>query len=97
MINTVMTEAEFGARASAYGVLTKFHGGLHRYLEHRIETGGFLRAVLEFDRGAAIERADGPTSRVNISNIVAFLRHEFPVQSYGSAANVRKWLDRKHD
>lgn len=66
-------------------------GGLQRYLEERIETGSFLRCVLENDLEGAIGRFSGPDP-LDLFRVVKFIYNEFPAASWGSEEKVAKWL-----
>lgn len=64
---------------------------LQRYVEHRIPTGGFLRAVLENDLLGAVARADSENSAI-LSKIVKYIYHELPNGCWGSPEKVEAWL-----
>lgn len=68
-------------------------GGMRRYMENGVETGGFLKAVLENDLKAAVSRAD-VFNQSQIANIVGWLFNEAPVNSWGSPVDVIKWMKR---
>jgi hypothetical protein len=77
-----------------YDVLpTHLQEGMRRYIEHGIETGGFLRAVLENDLAQASSRADPHAERA-LDRIFAFVREQVPPAAWGSPANVQAWIDR---
>lgn len=65
--------------------------GLVRYKDHRIETGGFLRAVLENDLKEAVQRADLENQR-SLCSIVAWCYNNMPAHAWGSPERVRLWL-----
>lgn len=67
--------------------------GMRRYVVDRIETGDFLRAVLENDLSEAWRRAD-PNNRLDMGRIVEFL-YELPPACWGSKANVKSWLKKE--
>lgn len=67
---------------------------LDRYAQHHVETGSFLRAVLENDLKEAVCRADDD----NLSDILEIIRYahnEIPGNCWGSPGRVRKWLAMK--
>jgi hypothetical protein len=65
--------------------------GLERYINQRIPTGAFLRAVLENDLAEAIGRAASP-SMIALPELLAFLQTEAPRGCWGSKAAVAAWL-----
>ena len=71
--------------------LAKNLDGLKRYVEHRIPTGGFLRAVLENDLKEAVARADDENQHV-IPIYVCWLYNEAPSTCWGSPEAVKAWL-----
>lgn len=69
-------------------------GGMQRYVEHGIEPGGFLTAVLENDLLGAFARADA-TCLIRMTDIVKFVNNELPGVSYGSPEAVNNWIELK--
>lgn len=67
---------------------------LLRYKDSRIETGSFLRCVLENDLFGAVQRADRE-NQIQISGIVRYIWNEFPVGIYGNSERVINHLNRK--
>jgi hypothetical protein len=67
---------------------------LRRYIERKIETGGFLRAVLENDLNAAVFRADN-SNRKLIVQLVQYLEWYCPRDCHGSPEIVKAWLSNK--
>lgn len=67
---------------------------LKRYVEHGVETGGFLRAVLENDLFGAVSRAD-LENRKALTNIVMFIYNTLPYQCHGNHIRVEEWLSGK--
>lgn len=65
--------------------------GINRYVEERIPTGGFLRAVLENNLTESFGRAD-TESREALFEIVRYLYWEVPADCWGSPEKVKKWL-----
>lgn len=61
------------------------------YLEHRIEPGSFLLAVLTNDLKGAVGRADHINLK-HLTNIVSYCYNEIPSQAWGSPAKVEAWL-----
>ena len=66
---------------------------IENYANERIQTGGFLRAVLENDLGQAVGRADLQNRR-NLADIVCAIYNDIPAVSYGDKEAVSKWLSR---
>lgn len=64
---------------------------LKRYVEDRIETGGFLRAVLSNDLYLAAMRAD-PVNRHLLVDITLYVWHELPMECRGTPEKVAAWL-----
>lgn len=74
-----------------YGVLPdELQGGMQRYVEQGVPTGGFLRAVLENNLATAWRRAD-LGNRARMSDIVEFL-HSLPPACWGSPKLVEDWI-----
>jgi hypothetical protein len=65
---------------------------LDRYVEHRIPTGGFLRAVLTNDLFGAVSRAD-QYNVVAIPDIVKYIYNQLPAGCWGSEEIVDRWLN----
>lgn len=73
------------------GVPEHLHGGLCRYLDHRIQPGSFLVAVLSNDLKEAMARAD-EKSRAGLFALVSFLYNDAPANCWGSPDAVQAWL-----
>lgn len=65
--------------------------GLNEYVERHVETGGFLRAVLEDKLLNAVVQADDESRRV-LLQIVHYVHNEIPSACHGSPEKVRAWL-----
>lgn len=66
------------------------------YIYYRINTGGFLKAVLSNDLMQTMTRAD-QHNRQNIYEICQFLYNHLPARCFGSPEKYREWLDvRRH-
>ena len=65
--------------------------GLKNYVINRINTGGFLHAVLINDLFGAFSRAD-PTNRNDLHDIIMFIYNELPVKCYGTQEKYEGWL-----
>jgi hypothetical protein len=66
--------------------------GMRRYVENGIETGSFLRAVLENDLEQAALRAD-TLCLLHLKEIALFL-HSLPFEVWGSRLIVQAWIDK---
>ena len=67
-------------------------GGLRRYMEHRIEPGHFLMAVLSNDLYGAVARADD-TNQAALVDYVKWLCNYADSRSWGSRERVKDWLN----
>ena len=65
---------------------------LYRYVEKRIPTGGFLRAVLANDLFEAMGRADSECINA-ILYICQFIYCNCPGGCYGSYQRVNEWIE----
>ena len=68
--------------------------GLYRYVERRIPTGAFLKAVLENDLLKAVQHAH-PVSLANIREIVLLVSTVAPDACWGSKEIVTNWLAKR--
>ena len=66
-------------------------GGLQRYIEHGVPTGGFLEAVLSNNLRGACERADDLNQHA-LFEIVSWLYNDAPSGCWGSPAKHEAWL-----
>ena len=64
---------------------------IDRYVNHRIEPGGFVRAVLENDLKGAFGKADA-YNRERMFEIVKYCYNEIPATCWGSKEAVDNWL-----
>lgn len=67
---------------------------LNRYVHDKIETGSFLRAVLENDLFSAAGRADH-INRYRLFEICSYIYNELPAGCFGSPEKVKRWLESK--
>ena len=65
--------------------------GVDRYVNERLETGGFLRAVLENDLTGALNHAD-PESRECLYEVWDYVNETVPPQAWGGRMEVLNWL-----
>lgn len=75
-----------------YDIPELIAGGLERYIDHGIPTGGFLRACLENDFVSACSRANF-ISADELTALALFLTFEMPPLSWGSRERVSAWLE----
>jgi hypothetical protein len=85
-----------GSPVDYSGLPESLRGGMQRYIEHRIEPGSFLAAVLENDLWRSCEYADEANYQ-RLHQIVRWLYNHAPAACWGSAANVEQWLDETED
>jgi hypothetical protein len=79
------------SRTINYDLLpTHLQEGMRRYIEHHIETGSFLRAVLENDFEQACFRADAGSLH-ELPHIAFWLR-KAPREAWGSPMAVKAWI-----
>ena len=64
---------------------------LDRYVNHRLQPGGFLTAVLSNDLFSAVGRADSQNKLV-LAEICQYIYNEVPGNAWGSYDAVRKYL-----
>lgn len=67
---------------------------IDRYVQQGVETGGFLRAVLENNLMEALGRAD-IHNRYNLFDICGYLYNDVPGECHGSPEKVTAWLKKK--
>ena len=67
--------------------------GMQMYLEHGIEPGSFLYAVLCNDLKGALSRADH-INAAHLGNIVSYCYNEIPSDAWGSPEKVNRWLSK---
>lgn len=67
---------------------------LERYILHHLETGGFLRAVLEGDLYNAVTKADIENQQ-RLYHLVRYIVTHLPEKSYGTPEKVKAWISKK--
>lgn len=65
---------------------------LEAYVNHGVEPGGFLMAVLENDLMKACARADGQ-NKGRFFDIVQQVYHRVPSRAWGSLERVAAWIE----
>jgi len=68
--------------------------GLQRYFDHHIETGSFLRSVLENDLRSACARAADVGTRWALFELVTYIELSAPEECWGSPEKVKAWLSK---
>lgn len=63
---------------------------LSRWIDHGLEPGGFLMAVLRNDLKGALSRADS-YNRASLYQIVQYCYAEIPSACWGSSDKVEQW------
>lgn len=71
--------------------MEEIRASLDRYINHKIPTGGFLRAILENNLKEACARADN-INRHRLFEIVSYCYNDIPSGSWGSPEKVEAWL-----
>lgn len=64
---------------------------LDRYVNHRLQPGGFLTAVLSNDLFSAVGRADSQ-NKLALAEICQYIYNEVPGNAWGSSDAVRNYL-----
>jgi len=64
---------------------------LDRYVSSGVETGGFLRAVLENNLSKAVGRADADNQQI-LPLLVSYVYNELPGDCWGGESEVEAWL-----
>jgi len=78
------------------GFPKRFFDALERYAVQHVETGGFLRAVLENNLTVAVGVADQETVG-ELKQIVTFVYNRLPSNCWGTPDKVTAWLkERSH-
>ena len=76
-----------------YGRLPEhMQDGMRLYIEHGIEPGSFLTAVLSNDLMGALSKADD-INRHCLLDYGMFLYNNAPSRSFGSRQAVKEWLE----
>lgn len=75
-----------------YGISESTKDSLDRYVNHRIQPGGFLTAVLSNDLVGAVGRADSFNKKV-IPEIITYIYNQLPSNCWGSSEKVQDWLN----
>jgi len=65
---------------------------INRYVEHKLEPGGFVTAVLSNSLVEALNQAD-PQSLRGLRDIVGYCHWEIPSPCWGSPAKIEAWLE----
>jgi len=75
------------------GLPESLKGGMQRYIEHGIEPGSFLGAVLRNDLMGSFAHAD-MQNRYLLFDIANWLYNEAPSLCWGDKAKVKSWLEK---
>lgn len=70
----------------------RYSHAISSYVKDRIETGSFLRSVLENNLFRAVHLAD-PWAVGHLPHIVAYVTDNVPIAAWGSEEKVRSWLE----
>ena len=63
---------------------------INRFVEHGLEPGGFVKAVLSNDLVGAFNAADTKSLR-GLQDILRYCRSKIPPACWGSPAKVKNW------
>jgi hypothetical protein len=74
------------------GLPKHMRDGAHLYIEHGVEPGGFLRAVLSNQLVESFGRAD-ETNRAAMFDWATWLYNECPRDAWGSPEKVDAWIE----
>lgn len=67
---------------------------LDRYINHGLDTGSFLKAVLTNDLFGAISRADNENAYA-LKDICQYIYNNTPSPCHGSVENYNNWIESK--
>lgn len=84
------TVSEIALPHDPYYPIDDMFGCLERYLNHGIEPGSFLTAVLSNDLKGAVMRADA-TNLHRLDQIVGYIYHHLPAHAWGSPTQLEIW------
>lgn len=79
-----------------YYIPERMMGGIERYLEHGIEPGSFLTAVIHNNLAEAVGCAD-EENMANLPAYVAFFHNEAPSTSWGSEERMQQWIKARRE
>jgi hypothetical protein len=92
MKDPVEYRAHLRRRLEETGVPYHLWEGLVEYLASRRPVGHFLTAVLSNDLADACHRAADEETATHLVNLIRFLTHYAPANSWGNPVNVGAWL-----
>lgn len=81
-----------GYQFREFEIPDRMMNGIDNYVNHRLEPGGFLSAIIENNLVSAIFRADDENIR-NIPAYVAYFYNEVPSVCWGSREKMKEWLN----
>ena len=74
------------------GLPEHIRGGVQRYIEHGIQPGDFLEAVICNNLKESFKRADNTNIR-RMFDIVYFFYNEAPINCWGSPERMKQWME----
>lgn len=77
-----------------YETLPNMEGSVRRYIENRLEPGGFLAAIITNDLAGAFSRADSTNIKL-IQEFITWFYNHAPASCWGSPEVMRNWLNPK--
>jgi hypothetical protein len=63
---------------------------INRFVEHGLEPGSFVKAILSNDLVGALNRADTASLR-GLQDILGYCQMNIPATCWGSSAKVKNW------
>ena len=69
-------------------------GGIRRWIDHGIEPGDFLQAVIQNDLRGAVGLADDENKR-NLPAYVGYFYNEAPRGCWGYEGAIKEWQEKK--
>lgn len=86
------SEASLRANAARCGIPGHMHDGLVLYIQHGLQPGSFLVALLSGDFFEACRRADEENFNA-LQAYARFLYNDVPAGCFGSKENVEGWME----
>jgi len=89
-------DEESAYRFQEFSISPRMMGAIKRYIEHGLEPGGFLTAVICNDLRESVGRADEENMR-NLPAFVAYFYNEAPSTCWGSHEKMVAWMNGMRD
>lgn len=85
-------ESSLAYRFREFSISEHMMGAITRYIEHRLQPGSFLEAVICNDLREAVGQADDTNIR-NLPAYVGYFYNEAPSSCWGSVEKYQAWLE----